>query len=312
MLFKRATIYFLILACCLLAIGLVFWPGAGGQQIQEQEFEEKQVSPVGLSSQAEKQEYKQDMARIKALEKSFKPGPINDLKEYEKFCDEIQERWKNRNKEHYGRLMLEVCKPLSSGRLKGDRRYEVARKYALSALTHANDISLETELQLTGHVVTLMYTPNSPKGEDFAQLRKKDVEIRLHAWKRLIDAIDPNWDPNDKPVRNVAPPTETGLPSGVTPEAIKDSKLRAEYKQAIDKNRKKAEKYLKQSKMRDWLKSYPKSAERDIILAYSEPPFNLEELRQYLEKYIVDKKTRARILDSVKKNIEKHIHKMPR
>ena len=30
MLFKRATIYLLILACCLLAIGVVFWPGAGG------------------------------------------------------------------------------------------------------------------------------------------------------------------------------------------------------------------------------------------------------------------------------------------
>ena len=266
------------------------------------------------SSEAEKQEYKQERARIKALRKSFKPGPINDLKEYEKFGDEIQMRWKNRNKEHYGRLMLEVCKPLSSGRLKGDRRYEVARKYALSALADANDppLEIELELELTGHVVTLMYTPNSPKGEDFAQRRKKDVQIRLHAWKRLIDAIDPNWDPNDKPVRNVVPPTETGLPSGVTPEAIKDSKLRAEYIQAIDKNRKKAEKYLKQSKLLDWLKRYPKSVERDIVLAYSEPPFKLEELRQHLDNYIADEKTKARIVSAVKKNVEKKTQKMPK
>jgi len=64
MLFKRATIYFLILACCLLAIGTVFWPGAGGQQIKEQEFEKNEVGPAGLSSQAEKQEYKQDMALL--------------------------------------------------------------------------------------------------------------------------------------------------------------------------------------------------------------------------------------------------------
>ena len=118
-----------------------------------------------------------------------------------------------------------------------------------------------------------VWPPNSPKGEDFAQRRKKDVQIRLHAWKRLIDAIDPNWDPNDKPVRNVVPPTETGLPSGVTPEAIKDSKLRAEYIQAIDKNRKKAEKYLKQSKLLDWLKRYPKSVERDIVLVPKQASF---------------------------------------
>ena len=41
-------------------------------------------------SEADKQEYKQDMARIKALKKSFKPGRVNNLEEYEKFSDEIQ------------------------------------------------------------------------------------------------------------------------------------------------------------------------------------------------------------------------------
>ncbi len=88
--------------------------------------------------------------------------------------------------------MLEICKPLSSGKFKEDRRYELARQYALSALTDANSISIETELELTGHVVTLMIGPNAAKGKDFAQRRKKDIEVPLHAWKRLMDAIDPN------------------------------------------------------------------------------------------------------------------------
>lgn len=310
MLFKRATIYFLILACCLLAIGLVFWPGAGGQQIQEQEFEENEVGPAGVSSEAEKQEYKQDMARIKALRKSFKPGLVNDLEEYEKFADEIQNKWRDRNKEYNARLILEICGPLSSGTFEDDRRHDLARKYALSVLEKSEEISVEMELKLTGHVMTSMYTPNAPKGEDLAQRRNKDVEIRLHAWRRLLDAIDPNWDPNDKPLRNVPPPYGTTISAGASPEHIKDPKLRAEYEAAIKKNTKKTERYLEQDRLRSWLKSYPRRAERYIVKAYSKPPFNLEELKQYLGKYAVDEKTQARILDAVKKNMEKHIQKM--
>lgn len=149
MTFKKTIFCFGIVMICLLVISLSF-----GANIK--------------ASEAEKQEYKQERARIEALRKSFKPGPVNDLEEYEKFVDEIQKRWKNRKKEHYGRLMLEICKPLSSGRLKGDRRYEVARKYALSALADANDIPIETELELTGHVITLMIgVTGNPSKFDF-------------------------------------------------------------------------------------------------------------------------------------------------
>lgn len=264
------------------------------------------------ASKAEKQEYKQELARIKALEKSFKPGPVNDLKEYEKFADEIQKKWSQKNKEYYARLMLEICGPLSSGAFKDDRRYDLAKKYALSVLEKSEEISIEMELELTGHVVTLMYTPNAPKGEDFAQRRKEDVEIRLHAWRRLIDAVDPNWDPNELLLSPNAVAASMGFPGTIAPEGIKDPKLRAEYEAALQKNREDIERHTKQYRLHDWLKSYPKSAERYIVLAYSEPPFNLEELKQYLGKYAVDAKTRARILDAVTKNMEKRTKEMPK
>jgi hypothetical protein len=149
-----------------------------------------------------------------------------------------------------------------------------------------------------------MGIPTAPKGEEFAQRRKKDVEIRLHAWKRLMDAIDPNWDPNDLPLSNVVPPAMLGLPSGATPEAIKDSKLRAEYEAAIEKNRQKAEKYNEQYKLRGWLKRFPPRAERYIVQAYSKPPYNIEELTGLLNQYIRDEQTRTRILDAVKKRMD--------
>ncbi|UCH50379.1 MAG: hypothetical protein JSV54_04950 [Chloroflexota bacterium] len=307
MLFKRTTIYFLILSCCLFVIGVVFWPGAGGQQLQEQEFEENGVEAAGVSSQAEKQEYKQDMARIKDMEKSFKPGLVNDLEQYEKFADEIQKKWSRRNKEYNARLILEICGPLSSGTFEDDRRHDIARKYALSVLEKSEEISVEMELKLTGHVMTSKYKRNAPKGEDLAQRRKKDVEIRLHAWKRLLDAIDQNWDPNEEIWSPNAVGALMGLPSGMAPEGIKDPKLRAEYEAALQKNREEIERHTKQYRLHDWLKSYPKRAERYIVKVYSRPPFNLGELKQYLGKYAVDEKTRARILAAVTKNMEKAI-----
>lgn len=291
MVVKRITISVLVLVCLSLVQNIAF--GASPE-----------------ASEMEKQECKQERARIKALRKSFKPGPVNNLKEYENFADEIQNKWNKKNKEHYARLMLKVCGPLSSGRFNDERQYALARKYALLALAEPNEVSLVTELELTGHVMTDMVTPRAPKGQQWAQLRKKDVQIRLHAWKRLTDAIDPNWDPNEELRSPNAVATAMGLPGTVAPEAIKDPTLRAEYELAIERNRRKIERYTEQYRLHDWLKRYPKRAERYIIQAYSRPSYNLEELEQFLDTYIADAKTRSRIINAVTKNMEKQTTEM--
>ena len=123
MLFKKSLICSLIFACCL--------------------FSRKRIS-FGANlkaSETQKREYKQDIARIENLERSFKPGRVVRLKQYEKLADEIQSKWSQKNKEYCARLMLEICKPLSSGRFNEDRQFILARKYALSALADALDNS---------------------------------------------------------------------------------------------------------------------------------------------------------------------------
>jgi len=260
---------------------------------------------ISEQSEDEKQEYTREVARIKALEKSFKPGPVNSLEEYEKFADEIQARWSQKSKEYSARLMLEVCRTLSSGNFKDDRRHDLARKYALSVLDKPERPSLEMELELTGHVMTAMGIPAAPKGEEFAQRRKKDVEIRLHAWKRLMDSIDPNWDPNEVLLSPNAVGVELGLPnSGMSPENVKDSRLRAEYMAALEKNRQAIERHTQQRRLHDWLKRFPPRAERYIIQAYSKSPHNIEELTGLLNQYMRDEQMRGRILDAVRKNTE--------
>jgi hypothetical protein len=289
---KKTIICFGVIIVCLLATAISFG-----------------VSPE--PSEVEKQEYKQDRERIETMKKSFNPGPTNDIKSFEKFADEIQRKWKAKDPEHYAKLMLEICGPISSGRFNTDNRANIAKKYALSALTDPNKITLETEIELIGHVMTPMITRFVPTGQEWTQQRREDIQVRLYDWKRLTDAIDPTWDPNNLPLLNVPLPSGVEGMTGMSPKDINDPALRAKYEADIERNRQKAERYGEQYRLRNWLKRFPPRAEEYIIQAYSKPPFDVEELKQYLDKYVSDTKTKVRILEAVTKNMEKETRKKP-
>lgn len=284
--FNKVLAALLVLVCCVLVIAAFV--------LLDGREEDKQT---GL------QEYQADVGQIASLRRSLQPGPTNDLETYERFAEAMMSKWSERPKEYYARMINELCGPLSSGRFDEDRQHIVAREYAMQALAEADAIPLETELELTGHVVTYMGR-RRPEAEQWVRIRREDVEVRLHAWKRLLDTIDPTWDPNERLVAKVEPPVELGLPPGVAPEAIKDPKLRAEYQAAIERNRQKIERYTEQHRLRLRLKTFPKTTEDYIVQAYSTPPYNTDELKESLERYGIEEQTGLRILDAVSKNIE--------
>jgi len=256
----------------------------------------------GEVSEVEAQAYAQDLATIASVRKGLQPGKTNDLKSYEDFVDATLGKWRSMNRAYYARLTLAIIGPLSAGQFSNDRQYVLAREYALSALGGPSQIPLETELELVGHVVTNMV--RGPEGEERVRQRKKDVEVTLHAWKRLTEAIDPNWDPNDLPLVNVPLPSGVGGQAGMAPQAIRDPKKRAEYEQAIKRNDEKSRKYDEQYTVRKWSKRFPPRAEEYIVQAFSKPPYNLEELGILLKEYVRDAQARTRILDAVKKNTQ--------
>jgi hypothetical protein len=256
-------------------------------------------------SEKETIECNQQLKRIRTWDDSLAPGPVNDLAQYERNANVIQQHWSQQNKQCYARLMLAICSPLSSGRFKSGRQYELARKYALSALENPDAIPLDLELELTGHVMTPTLGPGVPKEKDFMERRRKDVEIHLHAWKRLANAVDVNWNSNEIPQSPNAVAADMGFPGTIVPEGIKDASLRAKYEAAIEKNRQKIDRYTEQYKLRLVLKTFPMGAESYIIQAYSHPPYNIEELKKSLNEYKVDENTKARILGAVTKNCDK-------
>jgi hypothetical protein len=249
--------------------------------------------------------YEEEMSRIRTTNAHLHSFTDSDLAAYREFADSIQEKWKGAEQQYYGRLMVQICGVLNSVRFEGSQQEGLARKYALSALEDPNALPLTLELELSRFVVSSVGSRSSRDGEDFARRRREDLLVRLHAWRRLLDAVDLKWDPNDTPVMNVSPPAGTGMPAGIAPEAIANPALRAQYEQAIEANRQKNERFLEQHAVHRWLLSYPGSSERLIIHAYSATPYDSEELETYLDKYRIDEEAKARILAAVAQSIER-------
>ena len=245
---------------------------------------------------------KDKLTQIRAFKKSLELKGNVGLQKYCVFIDEIQKKWVNKNKEYYACLMLEASKQLYNGRFGGCQRYRQARKYALLALADPNKIRLRTELDLIGYTIN----PIKLEGAEWVKQRSENVRLRLKALQRLLDAIDPNWDPNDKPMPYAPLPSGVlgGFP-GINPSFVKDPKLRAEYELAIKKNDRKAEIYGRQYELRRFRRTYQGSVERYIIKAYSLPPYKLDELKHYLKKYLSDKMIRDRIVKTVEDKIKR-------
>jgi hypothetical protein len=252
------------------------------------------------ASDPNKQEFLRDYSRFKDL------WQAKDVKKVKTATAEVQQKWAQRNREYYGKLMLRVCVSLRSSRLTGPESYALAREYALLALKEPNQISLETELGLVGQVTSYMATCYAPEGQEWAQEREEDVQVRFHVWRRLDTAIDKDWDPNEFwSLKHPRPPLNVPWVMGNPPEAIEDPKIRAEYEAALKEYGDKVEYHNRQRRLREMKKQFERCAEGYIISAYSKPPFDLAELTQYIGAYVSDRKTRARILDAVRKNMNR-------
>ena len=241
------------------------------------------------------QQYEQDIKTIDSL------AVQRDITELEKVANSIHHRWRGTNQEKHAQLTLRICQQVGSGRFGGAQQTSLPREHALVGLEQADKLEIETELALVGYMMTDISGADAPKGRDWAQIRRVDLRARLHAWKRLRNAIIPAWDPNDRPLRNVSPPSTTGLPAGVSPNAVREPELRKEYEAAIEANRQKAETYRRQYRLRNLQKVFEPLAEEYIIRAYSKPPLESKELQDDLVSYGIDPAMRKRILEAVQK-----------
>jgi hypothetical protein len=239
--------------------------------------------------------YKDTLARLRVLRET------GTLADFINEGDEIERQWGANGGNNYGLLFRELVSVLQSSRVSGENpgASELSQKYAVTALKKADSFDLETEWFL----LTYLQYPLKPPAEDSPEIRKRPEMVRLwlHALHRLESEKDKNFDPDDTGTMNVVPPQGAG-PAGMSPEMIKDPKLRAEYEKAIDENNKKIRYRNHQFQLRRHGPIIIREAIEDISKMYTKSPSDMAELTELM----VD----ANISKGLQKNIKIAVEKV--
>lgn len=264
---------------------------------------------INVSCAAGNSEFSRDFNRAITLRNS------KDIKGLESLIKEIQSKWFRKDKKRYGALMVNALHSWASACRRSDKKppMNIIRQYAAQALSTYNpnkpdNISIGTEFALVSILHgKYIYTKGERTDEEWASYRRKGAERFFHAWKRLENAIDEDWDPNDIPEANVSPPKGIGIPGipGMSPELIKDPVLRAEYEKAIERNREKIKIRNEQIKLRNIRKMYFRIVEKYLVSTYSILPYNNAELQSMLDSGVKDKKTKEQFLKAIEAMVPK-------
>lgn len=202
----------------------------------------------------------------------------------------------------YYPVILELCLALNS--TTRPELYEAMRDLAVSVI----DSPREKPPEITGRLLLLLqgdpeYSRGQLRGEKWGKERHTRTERWLRVWKLIREHLAALPEPAGPRYLHVSPPPETGLPDGVAPSAVKDPVLRKRFEDAIEKNTRNWEAYREKSDLAEFEKHFASGAKRQLIEAYSKPPFQTDELEKSLEEAGLDKDVRSAILDEVKKRV---------
>jgi len=245
-----------------------------------------------------KSDYEQHLQTIHTLREAKNIDGLTQV------ADEVEAKWGAISPHNYASLMLEIVNSLSGYNLNDARQYTLAIRYAKQALQRADALPLNSEIKLVRFLEGgPEYDTGQMKPEEWMQDRRERAKYWLHAWQRLNNEINRNFDfNNNRPRLNLLPPPGFG-PAGIAPEAIKDPQARAKYEADIAANDAKRLEFNMQWELHNLDKYFTSSAKRFLAEAYSRPPYNTDELRQYLDSYHVDENTKRELLNQVATNI---------
>lgn len=230
------------------------------------------------------------------IEKVQAFSTVKDLKELMRIAEDEIGCWQRKEASDPG-VLEAISSVLASVDLGDwDKQEALVQRCALAALSHRERLSVLEEVSFA-----LRLTEPAPSNDMSAQLTlAQRTGHWLRTYARLQDAIDPIFDPSDRPLLNVAPPVETGLSHGVALEAVDDLQHWATYKKAIDENQRKAANYHEQYRLRQAEARFHIGLQRYLLTAYARPRFYVTELENLLLTYELDVMRRAELLEPVK------------
>ncbi|MHC5077314.1 MAG: hypothetical protein ACYTFM_12935, partial [Planctomycetota bacterium] len=242
-------------------------------------------------------------------------GREKNLESLEQVATELETTWFVKNKEYYGYIMLELNNAFSSYNFGNDRQFELARKYSLLALNRLamldeeEQIPIEVEIGLIRHTLSLYNFNEAAESNDWPNKRKEIAKLYFRTWERLEKAIDINWDPNDPNLKPLSrPPGIKRWALGMSPEAIEDPSLRAEYEIKFEKYKQRKRHSSRQQSLRKIRKYELVDIQENLLRLYSGPLFNfteleIEALQEDLERCIEDEEIRSIILNGIQERL---------
>lgn len=256
--------------------------------------------PIKINQNTVTEEYQQKLSRLDVISRAIG----GDLTEMETIAQNVQNNRIQLGEERYSTLIWTICRVLDShdfGIPNSAKRYNLVRKYATLALQQNEEMSLRTE---TGLLLCMPGQTQSSKSpipvEVWIAQRVEETKLWLHALQRLNKEIDPNFNLSRRYLPYINPPPGyENFPSPVSPEVIKDPQVRAKYAAALAENVHKSEEYAKQRYLRDLHQLFTPFVEKYLTEAYSTPPYNTEELTQYLNLYVQDEAFKNKIVQEV-------------
>lgn len=125
---------------------------------------------------------------------------------------------------------------------------------------------------------------------DFAtwtEQRRSKLKLWLTALDKIDRMMDPKFDPDDAPLKNIAP-SSSAYDSGIAPSAIKDLKVREQYEQAIKANAEKAERYRFQKKLRKLDRDWSSKVSAYIKSQYTSDVRDINEIDALIDMHLAD------------------------
>jgi hypothetical protein len=278
-----------------LVLALATWTSPGAELVpghKSQALTNDQLQEMEKTVQRQFQVYRKT---FDLLEKS------SDEAEVHRLADPLVREWQRENPERYGENICDLCSAIQGAPL-GDNGTRLSVQYAALGLKRAESTPLDTVehlLRIASQYAALVRL--KLPDDELAARRAENARLWLRTWERIERQIDPTWV-NEETWLNLVPPDETGLPSGIAPEAIADPILRARYEADIAENGRKVRRNNQQRMLRKLAALVPARAEPYLIAAYSRPPARPGELEKLLREFPPkDPKFAARVLEAVER-----------
>ncbi len=149
-------------------------------------------------------------------------------------------------------------------------------------LEHGSLDLLNTAIQMIEEIEQ----PETLQDKGVNIFRKKKLQLMLDFFNAIDEKRDPKFDFDDKPLMSIPPPSETGLPAGISSEEYMSPHLKEQYDEDVRKNIEKRRNYEYQLGLKKSDQVMQTEFQSHIEIFYSRKITDLLEIEKYIDKNI--------------------------